>query len=135
MTETRFWYWEPKPRSNFGIGIGAKTFFSETETFFFNFFQIFSCFLLIGRIWVLKTKFAAKSYFFFQIIAYKNLYPKKRSRKHVKNLNFFQMFCFGFGKKKIGSNTDTEIGPWFRFPIPKPGFGRTLLLPRNFWVF
>ena len=27
-------------------------------------------------------------------------------------------------EKKIGS--DTEIGPWFRFPIPKPGFGRTL---------
>ena len=21
---------------------------------------------------------------------------------------------------------DTEIGPWFHFPIPKPGFGRTL---------
>ena len=29
-------------------------------------------------------------------------------------------------EKKIGSNTDTEIGPWFRFPIPKPGFGCTL---------
>ena len=28
-------------------------------------------------------------------------------------------------EKKIA--TDTEIGPWFRFPIPKPGFGRTLL--------
>ena len=30
---------------------------------------------------------------------------------------------FGFGKKSFGS---TEIGPWFRFPIPKPGFSRTL---------
>ena len=40
--------------------------------------------------------------------------------------------------------TDTKIGPWFRFPIPKPGFGCTLLYslhykPRyisiqpNFW--
>ena len=29
-------------------------------------------------------------------------------------------------EKKIGSDTDTEIGPWFWFPIPKPGFGRTL---------
>ena len=33
---------------------------------------------------------------------------------------------FGFGKKKFGYGTDTEIGPWFPFPIPKPGFGRTL---------
>ena len=32
-------------------------------------------------------------------------------------------------KKKNGSDTDTEIGPWFRFPIPKPGFGCTLPLP------
>ena len=31
----------------------------------------------------------------------------------------------GFGKT-IGSDTDTEIGPWFPFPIPKPGFGHTL---------
>ena len=34
---------------------------------------------------------------------------------------------FGLGKKKFGSDTDTEIGPWFRFPIPKPNFGLTLL--------
>ena len=32
---------------------------------------------------------------------------------------------FGFGKKKSGSDTDSEIGPWFRFPIPKPGCSRT----------
>ena len=38
-----FWYREPKPRTNFGIGIGAETFFSETETFFF---QIFTCHVL-----------------------------------------------------------------------------------------
>ena len=30
-------------------------------------------------------------------------------------------------KKGFGSNTDPEIEPLFRLPIPKPGFGRTLL--------
>ena len=50
--------------------------------------------------------------------------------KHDKNLNLFK-FVFkkkslGFGKKSLGSNADTEIGPWFWFPIPKPGFGCTL---------
>ena len=35
----------------------------------------------------------------------------------------------GFGKKKnFGSNTNTEIGPWFWFLIPKPGLGCTLLM-------
>ena len=29
--------------------------------------------------------------------------------------------CF---EKKMAPNTET--GPWFGFPIPKPGFGRTL---------
>ena len=38
----------------------------------------------------------------------------------------FEEKSFGFGKKDLGSDTNTEIGPWFRFPIPKPGFGRTL---------
>ena len=33
---------------------------------------------------------------------------------------------FGF-VKKINSNIDTETGPWFRFQIPKPGSGRTLI--------
>ena len=32
----------------------------------------------------------------------------------------------GFRKKSFGSNTNTKIGPWFRFPIPKPGFSRIL---------
>ena len=27
----------------------------------------------------------------------------------------------GFWKKYFGSDTDAEIGLWFRFPIPKPG--------------
>ncbi len=33
-------------------------------------------------------------------------------------------FSFGFGWKGFGS--DTEIQPWFRFPIPIPNFSRTL---------
>ena len=44
-TETRFRYWEPKPRSNFCIGIMANI-FSEPETFFkLQIFLIFSHFL------------------------------------------------------------------------------------------
>ena len=34
----------------------------------------------------------------------------------------FEKKSFGFRK-----NTDTEIGPWLRFPIQKPGFGCTLV--------
>ena len=34
VTETRFWYWERKLRSSFGIGIG-------NQNFFFNFFPTF----------------------------------------------------------------------------------------------
>ena len=32
----------------------------------------------------------------------------------------------GLGKKSSGPKTDTETLSWFRLPIPKPGFGRTL---------
>ena len=32
----------------------------------------------------------------------------------------------GLGKKSYGAETDTETQSWFRLPIPKPGFGRTL---------
>ena len=34
---------------------------------------------------------------------------------------------FGLGKTSLGS--DTESYSWFWFPILKPGFGRTLVLP------
>ena len=37
----------------------------------------------------------------------------------------------GLGKKSYGTKTDTETQSWFRLPIPKPGFGRTLLLRKN----
>ena len=33
----------------------------------------------------------------------------------------------GLGKKSYGTETDTETQSWFRLPIPKPGFGRTLI--------
>jgi hypothetical protein len=33
----------------------------------------------------------------------------------------------GLVKKSYSTETDTETQSWFRLPIPKPGFGRTLL--------
>ena len=53
--------------------------------------------------------------------------------KNEKNLKL-EKKSFGFGKKEFGSDTDTEIGPWFRFPIRKPGFGRTLLKLTTFLI-
>ena len=47
-------------------------------------------------------------------------------RNIKKKLKFFEKKKFQFRKKSFGSDTDTQIGPWFWFPIPKPGFGRTL---------
>ena len=36
---------------------------------------------------------------------------------------------FEKNKKSLcfGKNTNTEIGPWLRFPIQKPGFAHTLI--------
>ena len=34
---------------------------------------------------------------------------------------------FDIGKKSYGTETDTETWSWFQLPIPKPGFGRTLV--------
>ena len=34
---------------------------------------------------------------------------------------------FGLGRKSLGTDTDTETRSQFRLPIPKPGFGRTLI--------
>ena len=48
MTETRFWYREPKPRFNFGIGFGASFFFLKLKLSFQIFFYFF------GGISVLK---------------------------------------------------------------------------------
>ena len=41
------------------------------------------------------------------------------------NMKFFEK-KIDLEKKSFGSSTDTEIVPRFRFPILKPGFGRTL---------
>ena len=64
---------------------------------------------------------------FFKLI--KTHIPPK-SGKNEKILKCFEKNktkSFGFGNKKLGSDTDNEIGPWFWFPISKPGFGRTLM--------
>jgi hypothetical protein len=45
-TKTRFRYRELKAWSSFGIGIGAKTFLSETKTYLFYFIQNFSNFIM-----------------------------------------------------------------------------------------
>ena len=42
-------------------------------------------------------------------------------------LDFNMGESLGLGKKSSGPETDTETWSWFRLPIPKPGFGRTLL--------
>ena len=49
-TEARFWYWEPKPRSNFGIGIRAEKKIPKPEQFFFKHFSKKLCFLLLRGI-------------------------------------------------------------------------------------
>ena len=61
--------------------------------------------------------------------AFKNLYPPKKQ----KNIRKLEKKSFASGKKKFGSDTDTEIGPWFLFPKLKPGCGRTLVI--YMWMF
>ena len=58
--------------------------------------------------------------------AFKKLKSQERSGKHEKKLKLTVSVL-----KKIGSNTDTKIGLWFRFPIQKPGFGRKLINSLN----
>ena len=48
---------------------------------------------------------------------------QKNVRKLKKNL---KKKSFSFRKIKFGYNTVTDIGPWFRFLIPKPNFRPTL---------
>ena len=47
-----------------------------------------------------------------------------------KNEAFFEKKSFGFF-----SDTDTKIGPWFRFQIPKLGFGFTLIQTAELHVY
>ena len=50
---------------------------------------------------------------------FKAVWDKKH--KYLFNL-WKEMVC----KKSFESDTDTKIGPWFRFSIQKPGFCRIL---------
>ena len=52
----------------------------------------------------------------------KSYIPQRSGKKWEK----FEKKSFGFRKKKFGSDTNTEIGPGFQFPIPKPNLGITL---------
>ena len=65
-------------------------------------------------------------------------YITPRSRKTGENLKIWgkkkRKKSFGLGKKSFGSDTDTKIGSWFRFSIPKPGFGRTLICTKAIWL-
>ena len=38
-----------------------------------------------------------------------------KNEKNLKLEKKIEKKSFGFGKKKFGSDNDTEIGPWFRF--------------------
>ena len=49
-----------------------------------------------------------------------------KSGKHENKLKEIEKHCFGSSKKNFCPDSDTKIEPWFWFPIPKPGFGRTL---------
>ena len=49
--------------------------------------------------------------------------PKPNSLRFIYNLENQHSFSVG----GFGSETDTKIEPWFRFQIPKPNFGLTLL--------
>ena len=62
-----------------------------------------------------------RTWVYFQ--AYKN--PKVENMRNIQKISETKQKK-GVWKIFFGSNTNTEIGPWFRFPIPKPGFGRTL---------
>ena len=52
------------------------------------------------------------------------LYQCDFQTKNIKEENMEE--SLGLGKKSSGPETDTETWSWFRLPIPKQGFGRTL---------
>ena len=66
---------------------------------------------------------------FFQLI--KTCIKWEIMRNIKKKLKFFERKSFSFRKIFFGS--DTEIWPWFWFPIPKPNFGLTLGLKHEFF--
>ena len=54
------------------------------------------------------------------------IYSKHFWRKKIKEEKMEK--SLDSGKKSYGTETDTETWSWFRLPIPKPGFSRTLLI-------
>ena len=74
---------------------------------------------------------------FVQFQAFKNLYnPKKQEnirkfenfeKKKEKKVSVLEKKVSVWEKKSFGSDNDTEIRPWFWFPIPKPDMGCTLI--------
>ena len=60
----------------------------------------------------------------------KNLSPApNKEKKHISFFKFKKKKKKVLIKKSYGSDTDTELDPWFRFLVLKPGFGRILVLP------
>ena len=40
----------------------------------------------------------------------------------------------GLGTKSSGPEANTKTSSWFRLPIPKPGFGRTLIRAKHYSI-
>ena len=73
--------------------------------------QIFKTFRLFLKIWFIFK--LTKTY-----IPQEVGHMTKNLKKDWKNVSV--------SEKKFPFDTDTKTGPWFRFPIPKPGFCCTL---------
>ena len=107
----------------------------------FNLFTSFLCFItntlpdtfFLGHIWVFVTNLA------FSIRIHENCHKsimitlydltniQNKAQKAWEQFEKRQWRKFWFRQKSLGSDTDTETWSWFRLPIPKPGFGRTLI--------
>ena len=113
----------PKPLFWFSFGSGSiqkpKTKLGDTFGQYRNRYKT----TFQGRIYLLTvwgifsiTKGSSK----LNLLPILNIFRKERSGTHEKNLKL----KVSVSEQKFG--TDTEIGLWFSFPIPKPGFSRTL---------
>ena len=60
-----------------------------------------------------------------QFQAFKNLYPTKKE-ENIGRFEKIEKKCFGFWKKKFWLQYRYQNWTLVRFPIPKPGFSRTL---------
>ena len=99
--------------SNFGAFLEKLNFTDSMENPK-SYNQIYSQNLKIFRLFLLICG---------QFQVFQNSYPGLFTEA---GLNYKNIFLSSFwNKKNFGS--DTEIRPWFRFPIPKPSFGRILI--------